>query len=47
MIFVPAFGEWSTEDTLFFCREAAGGILVSPILHQRRLPDRQSIDDGS
>ncbi len=26
-------------------REAAGGILVSRILHQRMLPERQSIDD--
>jgi toxin ParE1/3/4 len=28
-----------------FYREAAGGILVSRILHQRMLPERQSIDD--
>lgn len=26
-------------------RQAAGGILVSRILHQRMLPERQSIDD--
>jgi toxin ParE1/3/4 len=30
---------------VFFYREAAGGILVSRILHQRTLPERQSIDD--
>jgi toxin ParE1/3/4 len=28
-----------------FYRETAGGILVSRILHQRMLPERQSIDD--
>jgi toxin ParE1/3/4 len=29
-----------------FYREDAGGILVSRILHQRMLPERQDIDDG-
>jgi toxin ParE1/3/4 len=28
-----------------FYREEAGGILVSRILHQRMLPERQAIDD--
>jgi toxin ParE1/3/4 len=28
-----------------FYREVAGGILVSRILHQRMLPERQSMDD--
>ena len=28
-----------------FYREAAAGILISRILHQRMLPERQSIDD--
>jgi plasmid stabilization system protein ParE len=28
-----------------FCREAARGILVSRILHQRMLPEGQIIDD--
>jgi len=28
-----------------FYREAAGGILVSRILHQRMLPERQSTND--
>ena len=27
------------------CRQAAGGILVSRILHQRMLPERENIDD--
>jgi toxin ParE1/3/4 len=30
---------------VIFYREAAGGILVSRILHQRMLPERQSIED--
>lgn len=29
-----------------FYREDAAGILVSRILHQRMLPERQDIDDG-
>jgi plasmid stabilization system protein ParE len=28
-----------------FYREAAGGILVSRVVHQRMLPERLSIDD--
>jgi toxin ParE1/3/4 len=28
-----------------FYREQAGGILVSRILHQRMLPERQAMDD--
>jgi plasmid stabilization system protein ParE len=28
-----------------FYRQEAGGVLVSRILHQRMLPERQAIDD--
>jgi toxin ParE1/3/4 len=30
---------------VLFYREESGGILISRILHQRMLPDRQAIDD--
>jgi len=41
----PGLRRMERGKHVVFYREDAGGILVSRILHQRMLPERQAIDD--
>jgi len=41
----PGLRRMERGGHVVFHREDAGGVLVSRILHQRVLPDRQPIDD--
>ena len=42
----PGLRRMERGKHVVFYREAAGGILVSRILHQRVLPERHAIDDA-
>jgi toxin ParE1/3/4 len=41
----PGLRRMEQGQHVVFYREEVGGILISRILHQRMLPDRQAIDD--
>jgi toxin ParE1/3/4 len=41
----PGLRRMEQGKHVVFYREEQGGVLISPILHQRRLPEHQAIDD--